>query len=436
MLPLFFIAPKYKNVYNEWVLKIKAGAKVMKNTVVHGADILLPAEGISPEKWAVVAVDQYTSEPEYWREVEEFVGEAPSTLRITLPEIYLSEGEARTPEMQKNMRTYLENGILEKKVENGYILVERTTETGVRLGLMACLDLEEYDYAVGSQSMIRATEGTVLERVPPRVKIRRGAALELPHVLMLLDDAKMQAIEPAYETREKLELIYDVDLMQGGGRLRGWKLDGEAACRLEAALDAIYENCGGLFLAVGDGNHSLAAARAYWLEIREDIPEEERKNHPARYALAEIENLRSPAIRFEPIHRVVTGINPTLLMLDYENHLREEGISIRDGNELTLVSKGFEKRYGFDAHPLRDLQIFLDAWLAVHPEAEIDYIHGDDTLRRLADREDALGLMPCGFGKADLFPHIRRWGVLPRKTFSMGHAHEKRYYFEARKITE
>ena len=406
----------------------------MKNTVIRGADILLPAAGIANEKWAVVAVDQYTSEPEYWQEVESIVGEAPSTLRITLPEVYLAQGEARTPEMQENMRAYLESGVLEKKVAGGYILVERTTETGVRLGLMACLDLEEYDYNPGSRSMIRATEGTVIERVPPRVKIRRGACMELPHVLMLLDDPAMQVIEPAYAGRDALEKLYDFDLMQGGGHLRGWKLEGEAARKLEAALDAAYEGCGGLFLAVGDGNHSLAAARAYWMEIREGVPEEEREFHPARYALAEIENLHSPAIQFEPIHRVVTGINPQELISDYEAHLKAEGIETREGNELTLVSKGFEKHYGFGAHPLRDLQLFLDGWLKAHPEAEIDYIHGDDTLRRLADRADALGLMPCGFAKADLFPYIRQWGVLPRKTFSMGHAHEKRYYMEARKI--
>ena len=406
----------------------------MKNTVVHGADILLPAENIAPEKWAVVAVDQYTSQRDYWAEVENIVGEAPSALKITLPEVYLSEGEMRTPVMQENMRAYLKEGIVEEKVQGGYILVERTTETGVRLGLMACLDLEEYDYAVGSQSKIRATEGTVIERVPPRVKIRRGACLELPHVLMLLDDDKCRAIEPLYEMREELEKLYDFELMQSGGHLRGWKVCGEAAARLENALDEIHDGCGGLFLAVGDGNHSLAAARAYWMEIRENVPENERKNHPARYALAEIENLHSPAIQFEPIHRVIFNVDPRQLAADYEEHLLDEGIEFCGENELILVSEGYEKKYSFAGHPLRDLQLFLDAWLKVHPEAEIDYIHGDETLRGLANRKDALGLMPCGFAKADLFPYIRQWGVLPRKTFSMGHAHEKRYYMEARKI--
>ena len=406
----------------------------MKNTVVRGADILLPAKNIAPEKWAVVAVDQYTSQPDYWAQVENIVGESPSTLKITLPEVYLAEGEARTPAMQANMRAYLDAGVLEEKVQGGYILVERITETGVRLGLMACLDLEEYDYAAGSQSKIRATEGTVIERVPPRVKIRRGAALELPHVLMLLDDEAHRAIEPLYEMRGNLEKLYDFELMQGGGHLRGWKVDGGAAAKLERALDEIHDGCGGLFLAVGDGNHSLAAARAYWLEIRESVPEGERKNHPARYALAEIENLHSPAIQFEPIHRVIFGVDPRQLIADYEAHLQAAGIEASGENHLKMVSAGLEKDYAFADHPLRDLQLFLDGWLKQHPEAEIDYIHGDDTLRALANRSDALGIMPCGFAKADLFPYIRQWGVLPRKTFSMGHAHEKRYYMEARKI--
>ena len=399
----------------------------MKNPVVRGADILLPAGNIELEKWAVVAVDQYTSQPDYWHAVEEIVGEAPSTLKLTLPEVYLAESEARTAAMQAEMKKYLANGVLEKKVGGGMILVERSTETGARLGLMACLDLEEYDFTAGSQSMIRATEGTVIERVPPRVKIRRGAALELPHVLMLLDDPGCTAIEPLYEKRESLECLYDFELMQGGGRLRGWKVAEEMVA---PALDALYENCGGLFLAVGDGNHSLAAARSYWLEIKPTLSAAEQENHPARFALVEIENLHSPAIQFEPIHRVVTGVNPAELIAEYEETLGgPEG-----GNRLTVVTQSGEHFYKFDDHPLKTLQAFLDDYLARHPEAEIDYIHGDDTLRRLANRPDAVGFMPCAFAKSDLFPFIKKYGVLPRKTFSMGHAHEKRFYMEARGI--
>lgn len=406
----------------------------MKQQIVRGADILLPADDLSRNQWAVVAVDQYTSEPEYWLQAENIVGDSPSALRLVLPEVYLDQAEARIPAMQANMRAYLANGVLAQKTAAGYILVERSTESGVRLGLMACVDLEAYDFAPGAKGMVRATEGTVIERVPPRVKIRRGAALELPHVLMLLDDPDQQVIEPIYAMRERLECLYDFDLMLGGGHLRGWKLCGMAAEGLERALDAIYENCGGLFLAVGDGNHSLAAARAYWLEIRESIPKGQRSNHPVRYALVEIENLHSPAIQFEPIHRLIQRIDSRALIADFEAYLHQNQLEIRPGNELILVSEGVERRYGFDAHPLRRLQTFLDAWLQAHPEAEIDYIHGDDTLRRLANRRDALGFMPCAFAKADLFPYIRKWGVLPRKTFSMGHANEKRFYMEARKI--
>ena len=207
------------------------------NKCIYGADILLPNDTIENEKWAVVAVDQYTSEPEYWNQVESIVGGSPSALNITLPEVYLSESATRTPRMQENMKKYLCEGVVTEQVKNGYILVERTTETGVRLGLMACLDLEQYDYNAGSVSLIRATEGTVIERVPPRVKIRSGAVIELPHVLMLLDDSKMRAIEPAYENRDALEKLYDFELMQGGGHLRGWKIEGEMKDTIDAAFD-------------------------------------------------------------------------------------------------------------------------------------------------------------------------------------------------------
>ena len=406
----------------------------MRNTVVRGADILLPAAGVAPEKWAVVAVDQYTSEPEYWRQVEENVKDAPSALRLVLPEVYLAEGDARIPGMQARMRKYLSDGTLTERVQGGYILVERTTPSGVRLGLMACLDLEAYDYAADSRSPIRATEGTVLERVPPRVRLRRGAALELPHILMLLDDPEARAIEPLYAQRAAFELLYDFELMQGGGHLRGWQVGGAAARQLEDALDALYDACGGLFLAVGDGNHSLAAARARWLELREALPEAERENHPARYALAEIENLHSPAIQFAPIHRLVTGVDPRALAQYCLKALEDQHLAPGEAGALTLVSQGQEARYGFDRHPLKALQGALDDYLSAHPEAKIDYIHGDETLRRLANRSDALGLMPCAFEKAGLFPFIRSWGALPRKTFSMGQANEKRFYFEARKI--
>lgn len=407
----------------------------MDGKCVFGADILLPNDSVDYEKWAVVAVDQYTSEPEYWCRTEEIVGDAPSALKITLPEIYLSESECRIPQMQQNMRRYLETGVLTQRVKNGYVLVERQTESGVRVGLAVCIDLEQYDYSAGAQSLIRATEGTVIERVPPRVKIRSGAELELPHVLMLLDDAKMRAVEPAYEARDTLEKLYDFELMQGGGHLRGWKIEGEAKAKIDCALDEILEESGSLFLAVGDGNHSLAAARAYWLEIRETLTEAERSLHPARYALAEIENLHSPAIRFEPIHRIVTGVNPEAMIAEYEEYLTEIGEKAVSGDALTLVWRGNEKKYGFTHHPLKQLQAFLDAYLLRNPRAKIDYIHGDAALRRLAAQENALGWMPCAFEKADFFPFIRKYGALPRKTFSMGHAREKRYYLEARRIT-
>lgn len=406
----------------------------MKNHCIYGADILLPNVGVAPEKWAVVAVDQYTSQIEYWQQVEKIVGDAPSALHLTLPEVYLDESEARIPRMQANMRAYLREGVLTEQVHDGYILVERSSESGVRLGLMACLDLEQYDYAAGAQNLIRATEDTVIERVPPRVKIRAGAQIELPHVLMLMDDPKARAIEPIYERRAELEKLYDFELMQGGGHLRGWKIEGTIKDEIDRALDEIYAESGSLFLAVGDGNHSLAAARAYWLQIRETLDEGQRAAHPARYALAEIENLHSPAIRFEPIHRIVNGVNPSEMMREFEAYLARCGEGAGGGNLLRLVWGKESKTYAFAQHPLKCAQAFLDEYLSRHPEATIDYIHGDETLLRMAERENALGWMPCAFQKADFFPFIRSHGALPRKTFSMGHAHEKRFYFEARKI--
>ncbi len=406
----------------------------MKNPVIHRSEILLPSRQTDYQKWAIVAVDQYTSQPEYWQQAEAIVGDAPSALRVTLPEAYLSDGVDHTAAMQANMRAYLDDGILRVGVENGYVLVERTTQSGARIGLMAALDLEEYDYSVGSQTMIRATEGTVIERVPPRVKIRRDAAIELPHVMMLIDDPKKSAIEMMYDRRDRFELLYDFDLMQGGGHIRGWRIEGDQALDLENALDRLYDGCGGLFLAVGDGNHSLAAARALWLECRDRLPEAERANHPARYALAEIVNLHSDAIRFEPIHRIIRNIDPDDLADAYEKHLRDTGIEVQEGDAVTIAYGDIERKYAYPGHPLRDLQAFLDAYIASHPGAEIDYIHGEKTVRAMAQAERAAAILPCNFEKAQLFPYVRANGVLPRKTFSMGEANEKRFYLESRRI--
>ena len=397
----------------------------MKNPVVRSANILLPAANVAPEKWAVVAVDQYTSQPEYWDAVESIVGDAPSTLRLTLPEVSLKEGDARIPAMQRCMRDYLANGTLTEAVTDGYLLVERSTESGARLGMMACLDLEQYDFAAGSQSLIRATEGTVIERVPPRVKIRRGAALELPHVLMLADDVNCRLIEPLYGLRASLEVAYDFTLMQGGGHLRGWKVAGDAARQVEEALDELYEGCGGLMLAVGDGNHSLATAKACWEELKPTLSPAEREDHPARYALVEVVNLYDDALTFAPIHRVLTGADPEEL----RPLLREAS----DGSSAcaTLVTPQGEE--SFPGLPVHVLQPLLDDYLAAHPAASIDYVHGDEAARTLGGRPDSCALLLTTLDKLSLFPAVAR-GPLPRKAFSMGQANEKRCYFECRAL--
>ena len=398
------------------------------------ADILLPAEGLSYEKWAVVACDQFTSQPDYWQAVEELVGDAPSALRLTLPEIYLGEADERIPAIHTAMDRCLDAGLLRQAV-HGFVLVERTTAAGMRPGLVAALDLEAYDPAPGSRSLIRATEGTVPERVPPRARVRFGAALELPHVMMLIDDPAGSVIEPLWRDRSHLRPLYDFDLMLGGGHLRGWAVEGEQAGRVMGALEALAEGCDGLMYAVGDGNHSLAAAKQYWNAVRANLSAEERADHPARFALAELVNLNCDALVFEPIHRVVFGVNPVRLGAELRSFLRLNGIDDEPGSDLVLVGSDATLSFRSEQHPLPLLQRFLDDYLNEHPEASIDYIHGDDTVRRLVSgRPDVIGIMVRAFDKAELFGAIRRWGVLPRKTFSMGEAVEKRYYLEARRI--
>ena len=332
------------------------------------------------------------------------------------------------------MREYLEGGVWQAAVSNGFILTERTTESGVRPGLLVCLDLDQYDFNRGSQSLIRPTEGTVIARVPPRARIRAGAPVELPHVMMLIDDPADTVIGPLAARRDSLRALYDFELMQRGGHLRGWAVEGTDTEGVFSAIDALNEKADGLLYAVGDGNHSLAAAKQCWLDVRARLSPEERENHPARFAMVELVNLSCPALQFEPIHRVLFHVDPEALMVEYRAYLDAEGANEGEGGDLVAFDLTHEWRMKSTQHPLRRLQAFLDGWLERHPEAEIDYIHGAEALRALVNRPDAMGFMPRAFEKAELFDYIRRWGVLPRKTFSMGEANEKRYYLEARRI--
>ena len=406
------------------------------NTALKKARILLPAKGVAPEKWAVVACDQFTAQPEYWKEVETVVGGAPSTLNLTLPEVYLADSDRRVPQIHAAMRDYLERGVLTEAVD-GFVLVERTTPEGVRPGQVAALDLEQYDPSSGSNSLIRATEGTVASRVPPRARIRSGAPLELPHAMMLIDDPQRMVVETLYENRDRLRPLYDFELMLNGGHLRGWAVEGADADRVFRIMDLLARDANGLLYAVGDGNHSIAAAKQCWTQLRGELTEAERESHPARYALVELINLHCPALVFEPVHRILFNVDSAMVLGELRRWLSERGVVDAPGDDLIVFDADMRMNFRFEQYPLPLLQSFLDSYLARHPEADIDYIHGEEALRTLVARHPgSLGFMPRAFDKAELFPSIRRWGALPRKSFSMGEATDKRYYMEARKIQE
>ncbi len=402
-------------------------------------DIYLPARSADPGKWAVIACDQFTSQPEYWREVEAYVGSSPSALHIVQPEIDLNAAERRIPSIHAAMREYLTYGTLEKRVENGFSLVERTTASGARVGLVAALDLEAYDYAPGASPLIRATEGTIVERIPPRVRIREGAALESPHTMLLIDDPGDTVIGPLYRSVSRYRKLYDFSLMMGGGRLRGWAVEDEDSfSSVSAALSRLFDVSDGFLYAVGDGNHSLATAKTCWARIKPGLSPKEAARHPARYALAEIVNLHSPALLFEPIHRALFGADADSLIDGFAAHLKATGMEMVPGDEIKFIAAGREVTVSVSgrggALPLGVLQPYLDAYLRARPEAEIDYIHGEDALRALCREKGAVGILLGAIDKRALFPAIRAGGALPRKTFSMGTAREKRYYMECRKI--
>ena len=422
----------------------------MKNTNVcfHAAEILLPDfDRVDGTKWAVVACDQYTSEPTYWEETARTVGGAPSTLPLILPEVYLSETEARVPAINAAMQKTLRTNLLAHP--DAMIYLERTQADGrIRRGVIGAVDLECYDYQKGSTSLIRATEGTVLERIPPRVAIRRDAPIEFPHIMLLIDDPARTVIEPLIAPTARRAPIYDFDLMQNGGHVRGVLLSKEEQSGLREALaelitpaqiEAKYGDASlsPLLFAVGDGNHSLATAKAAYEEVKARIGAEAAKEHPARYALAEVVNLHDEALDFEPIYRVVFGVDPQAFLNELTAYLSEQ-----NGGAAAQIIRCITADRDFKMlvpHPVQQLavgtlQSFLSEYAAKNPHAEVDYIHGEDSLKSLLDRPDAVGFLFEGMRKDELFRTVIFDGALPRKTFSMGHAYDKRYYIEGRRI--
>ena len=410
------------------------------------ADILLPDfSRVDGEKWSVIACDQYTSEPEYWKGVRETVGDAPSTLRLILPEIDLSESEARIPAIHDTMNEYIRELLVTHP--NKMIYLERTQSNGrIRRGLVGMIDLENYDYRPGAQSLIRATEGTVLERIPPRLAVRRDASLELPHVMLLIDDPAKTVIEPLAARAESLPLAYSFPLMRGSGSVKARFLDSVGLGRVEAALERLIspeqlaerygEGVAPLLFAVGDGNHSLATAKAAYEELKA-LHGERALYHPARYALVEVVNLHDEALHFEPIYRVLFDVDPNEVLTAlqaYSYDLKGDAAP----QQARFVAAGRRGTIHFTAPReqlvVGTLQTFIDGYLKAHPEARVDYIHGSKTVENLATRERAIGFLFAGMEKSQLFPTVIKDGALPRKTFSMGAAADKRFYIECRKI--
>ncbi len=412
------------------------------------ADILLPDfKKIPADKWAVVACDQFTSEPEYWKAAESYVSDSPSTLRLILPEVYLSEAKERIPKINGTMTEYLTDKLICHK--DAMIYVERIqSDGGVRKGIVMAIDLEAYDYCCGASSLIRATEATVVERIPPRVAIRRDACIELPHVMLLIDDEKRTVIEPLADSGDG-EIAYDTDLMLSGGHITGRFLTESEKSAVSSALDALvtpeamsarYGRNGlcPLLFAVGDGNHSLASAKAAYEEVKAAMGCEAAREHPARYALVEIVNIHDEALKFEPIYRVMFGVDPEDVLSELTSYVN--GLSgDAKPQSLTYIYGSTEGELDIPRPEKQltvgTLQAFIDGYIKTHSGAEVDYIHGEESVRSLIKKENSIGFLFSGMTKDALFPTVMFDGALPRKTFSMGHAEDKRYYMECRQIS-
>ena len=425
--------------------------------------VWLPRPGVDLHKWAVIACDQFTSQPEYWRSVEQIAGEAPSTLRLIFPEVYLEgpDADTRIQHIESSMHQYLSEGLLVP--HDGMVYVERRVSGKLRRGLVLALDLEAYDYNKGSQSLIRSTEGTIIERLPPRIRIRQGAALESPHILVLIDDPQRTVIEPLGAAKARLAPLYDFELMLDSGHLEGYAvqdptLETQVIRGLEALADpaAFAQKYGVgpeqavLLFAMGDGNHSLATAKALWNRIKPQVG----MDHPARYALVEIENVHDEGLEFEPIHRVLFGLQRDILA-EMQAHFGDGYSYLPVAGKLEMIFKvdaaagqvpqqiGVISEQGFGVIglanptanlPVGTLQTFLDGFLKQGGAEKIDYVHGSDVVCQLGAQPGNIGFYVPGMEKGDLFKTVILDGALPRKTFSMGKAHEKRFYMECRRI--
>jgi len=435
--------------------------------------VLLPEKNVDLTKWAVVACDQYTSQPDYWESVARLVEENASTLNLVFPEVYLEKDsvEDRIEKINSTMRKYLkENSLIPQSA--GFILVDRKTiHTESRKGLILSLDLEEYDYNKGSQTLIRATEGTVVDRLPPRIKIRENASIELPHIMVLIDDPEKTVIEPISKLTDKLQKLYDFDLMMGGGHINGYMVDNEEILQnflkaLEKLTNqqefrskyGVGDDKGLLLFAVGDGNHSLASAKGHWENVKKNLTNEEQLKHPARFALVELVNVHDDGLKFEPIHRVIFNVNPKHLLdsmkefVDYtgcKTFLRFFNTKLELQRELKILeNKGshniaFVTKTSFGIISVDSpkctlevgtLQAFLEEYSRINNNIKIDYIHGEDVVDTLGSGEGTIGFYLPSMNKNDLFKTVIIDGALPKKTFSMGEADEKRFYLESRKI--
>lgn len=433
--------------------------------------VLLPKKGTDMQKWSVVACDQYTSEPEYWQNVDKFVKDAPSTLRLIFPEVYLDREDSgqkqkRISGINQAMCDYLDKDFF-YEIKNSMIYIERITRSGkTRKGLICAVDLENYDFTKGSQSLIRATEGTILDRLPPRIRIRENACLELPHIMLLIDDPDAGIIEPLSQCKEKMNMLYSFDLMMNSGHIEGYQIDDDAllmkifqglnhlkSAEVFSQKYNVDPATSPLLFAAGDGNHSLATAKSCWEMIKTSLSETERKTHPARFALVEIVNVHDRGLDFEPIHRLLFDVNREDLLSSFVRFYADKGVKC--GYEYASCSCEIPENsperhiirfvhhemdgYLWAEKPCYNLDVatlqhFLDDYMKNNSAVEIDYVHGDDIVQRLGRQRNNMGFILSPMDKGDLFKTVILDGALPRKTFSMGEAEDKRFYLECRKL--